>query len=188
MKKIIYINACCRENSRTNELAQHLIKKLDGQVEMVNLYEKSINSIDAQLLSKRDRLLKEGRTDDEMFFLARQFSDADTIVIAAPYWDLMFPSILKVYFENITVCGVTFRYSEKGIPQSLCKAKNLYYVTTSGGFIGENNFGFDYVSALAKGFFGISNVSFFSAEGLDIYGADVGSIMQTAKEKIAITK
>ena len=120
-----------------------------------------------------------------MLSLARQFASAETVVIAAPYWDLMFPSILKVYLENITVCGITFRYSDKGIPQSLCKAKNLYYVTTSGGFIGANNFGYDYIKALAYGFFGIGNVRFFSAEGLDIYGADVDGIMQKAKKEIS---
>ena len=184
MNKILYINACCRENSRTDELARHLLGKLQGDVQTVDLYDLNISPVDAHLLSKRDNLLKDGRTDDEMFSLARQFSSADTIVIAAPYWDLMFPSVLKVYLENITVCGVTFRYSEKGIPQSLCKAEKLYYVTTSGGFIGENNFGFDYVKALSSAFFGISDVNFFSAQGLDIYGADVNAIMLKAKDDI----
>lgn len=184
MKKILYINACCKEGSRTNELAQHLLGSLDGEVQSANLYDENIVPIDAKRLSERDSLLKDGKTDDESLSLARQFASADTIVIAAPYWDLMFPSVLKVYLENITVCGITFRYSEKGIPQSLCKAENLFYVTTAGGFIGQNNFGFDYVKALASGFFGISNVKFFSAEGLDIYGADVAGIMEKAKENI----
>ena len=184
MNNILYINACVRENSRTDELTQHLLKSLDGQIQTVCLTEENINPLDPVLLAKRDQLLKNGKTDDEFFSLARQFASADTIVIAAPYWDLMFPSMLKVYLENITVCGITFRYSEKGIPQSLCKAQKLYYVTTSGGFIGENNFGFDYIRAVASGFFGISDVKFFSAEGLDIYGADVDKIMQEAKESM----
>lgn len=186
MNNILYINACCRENSRTEELAKHLLSALDGNKQAVNLYNESITPINAELLCKRDNLLKEGKTDDEMFSLAKQFASADTIVIAAPYWDLMFPSILKLYLENITVCDITFRYSDKGIPQSLCKAKTLYYITTAGGFIGENNFGFDYINALAKGFFGIGTVKFFSAEGLDIYGADTNQIVQKAKENIVL--
>ena len=184
MNKILYINACCRDNSRTDELAQHLLESLDGQVQSVNLYEENIVPIDAEMLAQRDSLLKNGKTDDEMFLLANQFAAADTIVISAPYWDLLFPAVLRVYLEHITICGITFRYSEKGIPEGLCKAEKLYYVTTAGGFIGENNFGFDYVKALATGLFGIEDVSFFSAEGLDIYGADVASIMQKAKENI----
>lgn len=184
MKKILYINACCKENSRTNELAQHLIGKLNGEVQTVNLYEENLRAVDTKALLKREALVKDGKTDDESLSLAKQFSQADTVVIAAPYWDLMFPSILKVYLENITVGDVTFRYSEKGIPQSLCKAEKLYYVTTAGGYIGENNFGFDYIKAVASGFFSIGDIEFFSAEGLDIYGADVDAIMQKAKDNM----
>lgn len=188
MKKMLYINACCKNGSRTAELAQSLLETMNGRVQTVNLYEQNIVPVDAQGLAKRDSLINEGKADDESLFLARQFASADAIVIATPYWDLMFPSVLKVYLENITVCGITFRYSEKGIPQSLCKADSLYYVTTAGGFIGKNNFGFDYIKALATGFFGISDVKLFSAEGLDIYGADVAEIMKKAKENMLLQK
>ena len=36
------------------------------------------------------------------------------IVIAAPYWDLSFPAVLKTYLEQINVLGVTFDYSDDG--------------------------------------------------------------------------
>ena len=186
MKKILYINACFKEGSRTNELARHLLGKLDGEIQCVNLYEENIMPVNEELLRKRDSLLKADKTEDEMFSYARQFASADIIVIAAPYWDLLFPAVLRIYLENITVCGITFRYSEKGIPESLCKAEKLYYVTTSGGFIGENNFGFDYVKALSSGFFGIRDIKFFSAEGLDIQGADVTSIMKKSKRQYCV--
>lgn len=187
MKRILYVNACFKEGSRTNELAQHLLNSLDGQTEAVNLFEENIKPVDTELLSKRDELLKSGKTDDDFFRLAKQFASADIIVVAAPYWDLLFPAVLRTYLENITVCGITFRYSDKGIPVGLCKAEKLYYVTTSGGFIGENNFGFDYVKALATTLFGISSVKFFSAEGLDIYGADIARILQKAKDNISVS-
>ena len=184
MSKSLYINACIRENSRTNELAQHLLDTICGQIDTVNLIDANIKPLDSSLLEKRDELLRIGRIDDELFTYANQFAAADTIIIAAPYWDLMFPSLLKIYLENITVCGITFRYSEKGKPQSLCKAKNLYYVTTSGGFIGDNNFGFDYIKALATEFFGIRNVEFVSAQGLDINGANASRIIKIAKQNM----
>ena len=97
---------------------------------------------------------------------------------------MSFPSVLKIYFENITVSGITFEYSKEGRPVGKCNAKQLYYTTTSGGYIGNNNFGFDYIKALAQNFFGIKDVRFASAEGLDIFGADVGSIMDKAKEQV----
>ena len=186
MDKILYVNACFKEGSRTNELAQHLLASMQGDTECVNLYEENIRPLDAEMLSKRDELLKSGKIDDDFLKLARQFAEADIIVIAAPYWDLLFPAVLRIYLENVTVCGLTFRYSDKGVSVGLCKAKKLYYVTTSGGFIAENNLGFDYVKALATTLFGIKDIKFFSAEGLDIYGADVEAIMRNAKDNMLL--
>lgn len=42
-----------------------------------------------------------------MFKYAKQFAEADEIVIAAPYWDLAFPATVRIYFEAITVTGIT---------------------------------------------------------------------------------
>ena len=179
--KILFINASIRPNSRTAELSQHLLNRLDGEITEVNLYKEGLLPLCNKSLEKRALHDISG----EEFEYARQFSKADIIVIGAPFWDLSFPSVLKIYFENVTVSGITFEYSEKGYPVSKCNAKKLYYITTSGGYIGNNNFGFDYVKALAENFFGINDISFYSAEGLDIFGADIRSIMDEAKERIS---
>ena len=181
MDNVLFINACVRPGSRTLELAETLLQRLNGDVKEVRLHEVPLPALDLQGMEKRDRATKEKDFSDPIFDLAKQFALADVIVIAAPYWDLMFPALVKTYFENVTVSGITFRYSPQGRPESLCKAKALYYVTTSGGFIGQNDFGFSYVKALAQNFFGISKIHRYAAEGLDIYGADVGKIMCEAK-------
>jgi FMN-dependent NADH-azoreductase len=182
MSKILFVNSCVRKHSRTLELSDYVLNKLGGDVEEVRLSEKKLMPIDLQKLNLRDESKLNGDFSSPEFDLAKQFANADTIVIAAPYWDLMFPSLLKIYFENITVNGITFVYNEKGIPQSLCKAKRLIYVTTSGGPI-IHNFGFEYTSALAKSFYEIDCVECVSAEGLDIKGADVLEILETAKSR-----
>ena len=179
--KILFINACVRDDSRTLELTHHLLSRLDGDVAEICLYDEKISPIDGKDLEKRN--LHDYSGDE--FKYAKQFKEADSIVIAAPFWDLSFPSVLKIYFENVTVSGITFEYSKEGRPVGKCNAKKLYYVTTSGGYIGTNNFGFDYIKALAENFFSIGDVRFFSAEGLDIFGADVKTIMDEAKEYIA---
>ena len=178
--KILFVNACLRDASRTLELSYSLLGRLNGEITEINLYKEKILPLDGSSLEKRNLNDYSG----EEFKFAKQFKDADTIVISAPFWDLSFPSVLKVYFENITVSGITFEYSEKGYPVSKCNAGKLYYITTSGGYIGNNNFGFDYVKALAENFFGINDISFYSAEGLDIFGADIEGIMAEAKKKI----
>ena len=178
--KILFINACARPGSRTEELSRYLLNELEGEITEINLYKEQLLPLCNEGIEKRamnDIPQKESE-------LAKQFADADIIVIGAPFWDLSFPSVLKIYFENITASGVTFEYSEKGRPVSKCRAKKLYYITTSGGYIGKNNFGFDYVKAISENFFGINDISFYSAEGLDIFGADVKEIMDEAKKKI----
>lgn len=174
---ILLINACVREESRTAELSRYLLEILNGDVTEVNLYSENVFPLDNSGLEKRNLRDYSG----EEFKYANQFANADTIVIAAPFWDLSFPAVLKIYLENITVAGITFEYSKGGRPVGKCNAKRLYYITTSGGYIGENNCGFDYVKALAENFFGISDVLFFSAEGLDIHGNDAAAIMDKAK-------
>lgn len=184
MDKILWINACFRPDSRTLELAQTLLTKLDGHIQEVRLQELSLPPLDLTGMQKRNQAATENDFSDPIFDAAKQFAAADVIVIAAPYWDLMFPAALKVYLENITVAGITFFYTDQGRPQSLCAAKALHYVTTAGGFIGQNDFGFAYVNALAQNFFGIAQIHRYSAEGLDIFGADVEKIMGKAKSDI----
>ena len=119
-----------------------------------------------------------------MFEYARQFSEADEIVIAAPFWDLSFPAVLKAYLEKINVSGITFRYTSEGMPEGLCKAKKLYYVTAAGGNFFPESFGFGYIKALAQNFYGISDVELIKAAGLDIEGADVESILLDCENDI----
>ena len=184
MDRILLVNACVRPCSRTLELTQEVLKKLDGCVEEIRLYEASLPVLNLERMEKRGEAAQKQDFSHPDFDLPKQFAAADIIVIAAPYWDLMFPTVLKAYLENITVSGITFFYTEKGHPQSLCKARVLHYVTTSGGFIGQNDFGFSYIKALAQNFFGITEVHRYAAEGLDVFGADVEQIMNKAKEEI----
>lgn len=183
MNKILFVNACARENSRTLQLAERLMKNLNGEREDINLYEIELSPLDARGITTRENASRTGDFSDGIFNLAKQFAVADTIIVAAPYWDLMFPAVVKIYFEAVTVSGLTFVYGKNGIPKGLCKAKKLIYVTTSGGPI-INNFGYEYISALGKSFYGIDEVKCISAQGLDIYGANVDSILQNAKDSI----
>ena len=163
---ILWINACVRKNSRTLVLAKHVMKDMDGEITEVNLNLEHIEPLSTELLEKRESLIKDGKLDDPMFTYAKQFAMADEIVIAAPFWDLSFPAKLKIYFEQITVAGVTFQYVN-GRPFGLCKAKRLTYVTTSGGPIFDD-FGYTYVKTLAQKFYGIQETRAIRAMNLDV--------------------
>lgn len=179
MEKILFVNACVRENSRTLDIAKIVLEKLNNAYTEVNLQKTDLKPLNRESLDIREKLILQDDFSDTMFSLAKDFAAADEIVIAAPYWDLAFPALLKIYLEQITVSGITFRYA-KGVPQGLCRAKRLIYVTTAGGII-YDNFGFEYVKALAQKLYGIGEVLFFKAENLDIDGNDVNDILRRAK-------
>lgn len=181
---LLFINACVRKESRTKRLADKLVATLNDTVEEVKLFNLTFPTVDEAFLLHRDKLIAAEKFDDDLFVLARQFASVDTIVIAAPYYDLSFPSSLKTYLEQINVVGITFRYSETGIPVGLCKAKKLYYVMTAGGNYVSEEYGFGYVKALANGYYGIKNCVLIEAMGLDIVGVDVERIMKEAEEEI----
>ena len=183
-RPILFINACVRGESRTKKLAEKLLEKLNRPVEEVRLEEINFPIVDEDFLNMRDRLISEGSLDSPVFDLARQFSEAETIVIAAPYWDLSFPAVLKQYFEQVNVVGITFRYTEEGIPEGLCKADRIFYVSTAGGIYVPTEFGIGYVKALAQGYYGIGDVRLIEAVGLDIYEADIEAILEEAEETI----
>lgn len=178
---ILFLNACVRAESRTRRLAGQVLQRLDGPVEEVRVSEIAFPAVDDAFLAERDRRAAAGDFDCPGFALARQFARADEIVIAAPYWDLSFPAALKQYFEQINVIGVTFRYTPAGVPEGLCRAKRLLYVTTAGGLFVPDDYGFDYVRALAENYYGIRDVRLIRAVGLDLDGADAEQILRDAE-------
>ncbi|MBQ5330412.1 MAG: NAD(P)H-dependent oxidoreductase [Oscillospiraceae bacterium] len=183
--KVLYINACVRSGSRTKRLAEKLLERIGEPFEEIRTEELSFPKADEEFLLRRERLISEGKTADPIFEQARRFSEAETIVIAAPYWDLSFPASLKRYLEQVNAVGITFRYSEEGIPEGLCRAKRLFYVCTAGGYFAPDTFGFEYVKALAQSYYGIEDVRLIKAAGLDIDGADVNGIMRETEQSIS---
>ena len=190
MKNILYVNACVKRDvdSRTNLLAQAYLKKTlekeECRLSALNLEETIMHPLTGRFLAEREKAIADNDFSGALFDLARNFAAADEVVIAAPYWDMSFPASLKLYIEQICVNKLTFCYSEKGIPCGLTNIKKVVYLTTSGGYIGNNNFGFDYIKTLFSTLFGVGDIAFFSAEGLDIYGNDPESILSEAIAKM----
>lgn len=180
---LLYIDACVRPQSRTKILADYVVAHLSQQpVRLLDLNKCNLKYADDAFLRKKSELLSSGNWDNPLFAYAKEFSEADNIVIAAPYWDFSFPALLKMYIENVNVSKITFDYSETGDVIKLCKAKNLYYVTTKGGY-NSDDYGYKYIEALCHHLYGIKNVYLIKAEGLDVRGNDVDEIMQNAKEE-----
>lgn len=181
---ILFLNACVRAQSRTKRLANYVLQKIGHDVKELVLEKENIFPLNHKTLEHRTKLASSGIFDDPIFDLAKDFAAAEKIVIAAPYWDLSFPALLKCYIEQINVIGLTFAYNAEGKPYGLCKADELIYVTTAGGRIFNEDLGFGYIKFLAHNFYGIKDVLYFKAENLDLIGADVESILQRTEKEI----
>ncbi|MBQ9235712.1 MAG: NAD(P)H-dependent oxidoreductase [Alphaproteobacteria bacterium] len=185
--KLLYIDACVRAQSRSKILADYLLTGLCAQTTCttteVILPQLNLQPLNEQTLQHRTSMIAQNHFDDAMFALAKDFAAADLIVIVAPYWDLSFPSLLKLYIEHINVAKLVFRYGADGRPVSLCRAQKLCYITTKGGY-NPDDFGYDYIKYLAHNFYQIPSVHLIKAEGLDIIGNDVDAILQQTKSEI----
>lgn len=175
--KVLVVDCCIRkEKSATRKLLESYIQSrvLVGaapygeapEIERLYLTEEKLAPLSDEDVEHRLKLLSDGRLDDPIFRYSKQFSSADEILIAAPYWDWSFPSLLKVYMENVSVSGITFVYRGPN-PTGLCKAKRILYFSTCGGFTEGPHEGVAYIRRIGRAF-GINEVLEYTIEGLDI--------------------
>ena len=185
MVKVLYIDCCIRrEQSRTRILAEAFLAALqtsgDYQVERICLMDEPLMALSEGFYAQRESLLAEHSLLHPRFRYAHQFSQADRVVVAAPFWDLGFPALLKLYIENICLDGITFGVDERGT-HGLCKAERLSFLTTRGGDYRNSKLemGARYLQALCE-FWGIPRFDVVAADGLDLGREEVKTILDRA--------
>lgn len=190
MKQALFIDCCVRgPRSRTRRLADAFFSALDParwRVTRLDLTQEDLRPLWGAELDRRDALLRQGRTDHPRFDRARQLAAADLVVVAAPFWDLSFPALFKLYVENVSVEGITFRSTAEGL-RGLCRAERCVFLTTRGGVYPDGDpleQGQPYLRALTR-FFGFGGLDTAAADGLDMDGADVDAIVAAAARRAA---
>ena len=185
--KLLFVNCCIsqrEDESRTYQLADAYLKtyiETHPGVEIEALIPEELlvlPAFDWEMLDLRDELAREGKFDAPMFDMARQFQEADAIVVAAPYWDMSYPAALKVYIEHISAVGLTYHYEMDGVHGD-CQAKHLVYLTSGGDFEHEDSIGVMHWRQLC-GLFGIERFEYVFAGGLDIDPAMTPDLMEGA--------
>lgn len=188
MKNVLFVDCCIRrDESRTRRLAEAFLAALPETccVRRLELMEQALPYFSDSYFQQRQSLLAAGERDHPRFRYAHEFAAADCIVIAAPFWDLSFPALLKVYIEQVSVDGITFGSTETGLA-GLCRASHLIFLTTRGGFYtdSEQEMGSRYLDALHT-FFGIGSYRCIAADGMDVAGYDAEGSLRRAMHEAA---
>lgn len=184
-KEVLYVDCCLRgAESRTAVLAERFLEKLGSgfRVTRLVLEEENLVPLKRDPAEKRQQMEDAGDYSHLIFDYAKQFAKADKIVIAAPYWDLSFPALLRTYIERVCAGGITFQYTEKG-NVGLCRADKLLFISTAGGPLINGNLGAVYLKDLC-GMLGIDQFDAICADGLDIAGVDVDGILDSKNAEI----
>ena len=180
MKKLTFINACIREGeSRTLRLANPLIEELSKRYEVteIKLSHSDLKPITFPLYKERGT----NGLSEEDITNGRLVAEADRIVVAAPFWDMGIPSILKTFIEHISAPDLTFCNNPDGSTRGNCKAEKLLYITTRGMDIETGSpleQGSSYLKALSW-LWGIGEVV-----TVDVHGTDVND-SETVNRRIS---
>ena len=171
MEKLIIIDSCMREESRTRVILGAAREVLSARydIEAIDVNATGLPPVTPEVLKERTL----GRVPEEALSIAGRLASADRIVIAAPFWDMSFPAILKAFFENMSLYNVTFT-DDGSTCTGLCKCRKVLYITTRGMDIptgDSRDQGSSYLKALSS-LWGLGEVITVAAWNLDYMPVD----------------
>lgn len=172
MKKLLYITAnpkpeeesSCRKVSSIF-VDEFLKRHLEYDLVELDLYKTHIPVITHKIFPMRNTpadihssdLSKSEKENLKIINqLASQFLECDIYVIAAPMWNLFFPSILKTYIDCIVQCEKLIKVTPSEIRGLLDDIdRKMIYIQSSGGkfsnlFTSKLNYGVHYLHDLFK--------------------------------------
>ena len=147
MEKILFINACYNyEKSRTLYLAKKIFEKFDidsnFDFEEVRLKDLHLLPLSEERLKIRFDLANKHLFDMDMLTYSKKILSADIVVIAAPFYDFSYPSILKLFIENVSVPNLMYTYSKDGY-EGFARGRKFIYMTTRGSNLPDSeDFGY----------------------------------------------
>lgn len=99
--------------------------------------------------------------------LTQELIATDVIVLGAPIYNFTVPASFKAYIDLVSRAGLTFKYSEQGLPIGLLNNKKIYVVIASGGIAVGSDYDFcgSYIKHIFA-FLGLTDVTIIAADEL----------------------
>lgn len=172
MSKVLFINGCNTAQSFTHQIASTFIDEYqrrhpNDEVVTRNLYEEDLEFLSVKEIKKRQAINYKEDKDNETFKYAKEFLEADKVLIAAPFWNLSIPAILHTYLEHIAIDGVTYKATLKG-SVGLCLGKKVVYIVARGIYSSQVEYGESYLRAFF-GSLGIKDFRTIALEGTKVH-------------------
>ena len=167
MQKLVYIDACVREgDSRTRRIAEPIVAALAKKYEITayHLAQMDIKPLNAESYAARVA----GDIPEWATKAAKAIAAADAVVIAAPFWDMSIPAILKTFIEHTSLFGITFDSNDHTCI-GLCRSQKVLFITTRGMNIATGDpleQGSSYIKALSS-LWGLGDVRTIAAVNMD---------------------
>lgn len=175
---ILQINASARQGGNSTRVADAIVSRLQAATAAAKLTRRDLASQPHPILDEAALgalfTPAEQRTPEQAARVAlddaliAEVQAADVIVLGVPMYNLGVPVQFKSWIDAIARAGVTFRYTENG-PKGLLEGKKVYVGLARGGRYRDTAFDTQvpYLKTVL-GFLGITDVSFFYAEGLNM--------------------
>lgn len=185
MAKVLYITAHPHDDTQSYSMAvakafMDTYKEVNSGDEVVHLdlYREHIPHIDADVFSGWGKLqsgkgfeelsMEEQKKVNRLNELSEQFIGADKYVFVTPFWNFLFPPVMKAYIDSVAVAGKSFKYTEHG-PVGLLTDKKAIHIQARGGIYSEGpaagmEMGHRYLSLIMQ-FFGVPSFEGVFVEG-----------------------
>jgi len=190
-KKLVVIDACVRQKqSRTWRIAESIVDALMKRYEttVYHLPEMEyIFPLNPGTFAERGN----GKTPQWAVDCAKTIAEADRILIAAPFWDMSFPAVLKAFIEQTSLYDITFADNGKECV-GLCKCEKVLYITTRGMDISTGDpleQATPYLKALSR-LWGLGDIICISAQKMDYSSEEENDekILGTIKEGLRVAE
>jgi FMN-dependent NADH-azoreductase len=118
-----------------------------------------------------------------------EFLAAEIVVIGAPMYNFTIPSQLKAWIDRLAVAGKTFKYTPEGAV-GLAAGKKVIVISSRGGVYsaGSPLAAIDHQEPYLRaifGFFGITEIDYIRAEGVNIGPEQRDHAIAAARQAIA---
>lgn len=199
--KILHVDSSILgDNSVTRRLSAKVVAELRrdfpaAEVVYHDLADEPLNHLTASLLAARVAAPGERSAEQELDLelsdrVLDEFLAADVIVVGAPMYNFTISSQLKAWIDRLAVAGRTFRYTADG-PEGLAGGKKVIVVLSRGGYYGPGtplaaiDFQEPYIRHIF-GFFGITDIEFVRAEGVNLSPDHKQEAIKRAEEEILV--